>query len=551
VTLDDVDQTTELKQFDLKASNIELGKPFNLNGGFSMTLPEHELAGDVEFGGLVQSAASGRQFGIDGLEISFKGKQGAQGEAVALDLKVGANAAIDLAKDQAILSNFVLQLYDFVVSGDLTVSSLTAQRNFAGQLKVAEFNPKSLMKDLGMEVPVTQNAQALTKLQADMKFSGSDKSADMQNLTVKFDQSTFKGNLNVANFDYPRLKFDFEVDSLNLDDYSPPEEPSSGAGTEEQDLSVDVFRGYTGGGNFRISKLIIAGLTATDVSMKMNNTGKSVVFSPVNAKFYGGQHEGDITIDASGTRPLLTANHGLTGIRAESLLNDLTGAASMQGSGDVFLQISTDISNSRSILEALSGDIGMSMLDGAIVGIDVTDTIGAVKSALGKQSEIESESSPEQTTEFAELTMSGVFNKGTLNSDDLLMLSPLLRATGEGSFNLVDETMDYVLKSVLLGDAGKAMGKLNGIAIPVRLSGNLYEPDISVDIVAALAESQKEVITQKADEYIGKLLGGKEATGDEDKEGESDQTSDAASSLLKGFLGSKKKSDKKKDDDGG
>ena len=555
VTLDDVDQTTELKAFDLKASNIALGKPFNLKGGFSMVLPENQLAGDVEFGGLVQSAANGKQFGIDGLELSFKGNQGSEGETVKLDITVGADVDIDLLKDQATLSDFALRLYDFAVSGDLSVSSLTNQRKFTGQLKVAEFNPKSLMKDLGLEVPLTRNDSALTKLRADMKFTGSDDSADMQNLVMQFDQSTFNGNLRVANFDYPRLAFDFQVDSLNLDDYSPPEGPASGSpsaqATEESDLSVEVFRGFTGGGDFRISKLIVAGLTATDVSMKMNSDGKSVMFSPVKANFYGGQHEGDIKIDASGARPLMTANHGLTGVQTESLLNDLTGSARLRGSGDFFLQINTDITNSRTIVQALSGDIGMSILNGAIVGIDVTDTIGAVKAALGKQSEIESGSSQDQTTEFAELTMSGVFDKGILSSDDLLMQSPLIRATGEGTFNLVNETIDYVLKPVLLGDAGEAMGELNGIPIPVKLSGNLYEPKIRVDIVAALAGSQKEVITKKADEYIGKLLGGKEDSGNEDEDGESAETSDAGSSLLKGLLGGKKKSDKKKDGDGG
>jgi AsmA protein len=560
VTLDDVDQITELKQFDLQASNIELGRPFKLKGGFSMVLPEHDLAGDVEFGGLVQSATNGKQFGIDGLEISFKGKQGSDAETVALDVMIAADVEIDLSKDQAILSDFVLRLYDFAVSGNLTVSSLTAERKFTGQLKVTEFNPKILMKDLGLEVPATQNDQALTKLQANMKFAGSINAADMQNLTVNFDQSTFNGNLKVANFDNPRLTFDFQVDQLNLDDYSPPETSaagsSSGAVTDESDLSVDVFRGFTGGGNFRISKLIVAGLTATDVSMKMNSDGNSVLFSPVNANFYGGQHEGDITIDASGARPLLTANHGLTGVQAESFLNDLTGSARLQGTGDFFLQISTDISNSRSVVQALSGDLGMSILNGAIIGIDVADTIAAVKAALGKQSEIESESSRDQTTQFAELTMSGVFNKGIMSSDDLLMLSPLLRVTGEGSFNLVNESMDYVLKPVLLGDAGKAMGELNGVPIPVKLSGNLYEPDIKVDIVAALAASQKEVITRKAYEYIDKIFGGKEATGDDNKEGDSSEAADAASSLLQGLLGGKKKSDKKKsdkkkDDDGG
>lgn len=552
VTLEDVDQTTELKEFDLKATNIELGKPFNLKGGFSMSLPDQQLVGDVEFGGQVQSAADGKRFGISGLELSFKGNQGAAGDVVALDVNIGANADIDLSKDQAILSDFILGLYDLSLTGDLTVSSLRSEPKFAGQLNVAEFNPKSLMQDLGLEVPSTMNADALTRLQADMSFAGSADSADMKDLTVSFDESTFKGNLKVVNFDYPKLTFDFQIDRLNLDDYTPPDVPVGGSasGTDESDLSVEVFRGFTGGGDFRIGQLIVAGLTATDVSMKMSADGKSVRFSPVNANFYGGKHEGEIRIDASGTRPMLTADHGLTGVQTKDMLNDLTGSAHLEGAGDVFLQISTDLTNSRTVLEALAGDIGMSMLNGAIVGIDVADTIGAVKSVLGKQDEVVGESGQDQKTEFAELTMSGVFDHGILSSDDLLMQSPLLRATGEGTFNLPAESVDYVLKPVLLGDLGESLGDLSGVPIPVKLTGNLYEPDIRVDIVAALAASQKEMITEKADEYIGKLLGGKEDSGADDKEGDSGEKADPASSLLKGLLGGKKKSDKN-DDDGG
>lgn len=555
VTLDDVDQTTQLEQFDLKATNIELGQPFNLQGSFTMNLPQDELAGDVTFGGLVQSAADGKRLGISSLKLSFIGRQGSAGDSVDLDATVTANADIDLAKDQAILSDFALRLYDLAVTGELTVSSLSAARSFTGQLNVAEFSPKALMQDLGMEPPSTQNDKALTSLQADMKFTGSDDSADMQNLTVRFDQSTFNGKLKLVNFDFPKLAFDFKVDRLNLDDYGPADaataQTTSDTDAVEADLSVDVFRGFTGGGDFSISELVVNGLTATDVSLKMSSDGKSVRFSPVNANFYGGKHEGDITIDASGNRPLLTANHGISGVQAEDFLNDLTGTARLEGTGDFFLQINTDISNSRSTVETLSGDIGMSVLNGAFVGIDVMETIGMVKAALGKQSEIVSESDQGQKTEFAELTMSGVFDRGILNSDDLLMQSPLLRATGKGSFNFVEESIDYVLKPVLIGESAENLGDLKGIPVPVKMSGNLYEPAIKVDIVAALAASQKEKLTNKADEYIGNLLGGDDNSADGDKEGDSNETSDAASSLLKGLLGGKKKSDKDKDGDGG
>ncbi len=553
VTLDDVDQTTQLKEFDLKASNIELGRPFKLQGGFSMSMQEHKLAGDVKFDGLVQTSTDAKQFGITRLKLGFKGQQGAQGDAVALDATVTANADVDLAKDQAVLSDFVLHLYDLAVTGDLTVSSVSTNPNFAGQLKVAEFNPKSFMRDLGLDVPSTTNDKALTSLAADMNFSGSTDSANMQNLTARFDQSTFKGNLKVVDFENPNLAFDFQIDRLNLDDYAPPSEPASGSGpgAEESDLSAEVFRGFTGGGNFRISELVVMGLTATDVSMKMSSNGSSISFAPVNANFYGGQHEGDIRIDASGSRPLLTANHGLTGVQAEGLLKDLTGAARLQGTGDFFMQINTDLSNSRSVFQALSGDIGMSVLNGAIIGIDVTKTIETVKLALGKQSEVVGVSGQDQKTEFAELTMSGVFNRGILSSDDLLMQSPLLRATGEGSFNLVEDSIDYVLKPVLLGDLGESLGELSGIPVPVRLSGNLYEPDIRVDIVGTLVGSQKEKINKKANEFIGELIGGKEDPDADPVEDDGTEKADPASTLLKGLLGGKKDTDKKKDSDGG
>lgn len=551
VTLDDVDQTTELKEFDLKASNIELGKPFNLKGGFSMSMPGQQLVGDVEFSGLVRTVVGGKRFSIDGLELSFKGNKGQAAEALSLDVTVNTNADIDLSKDQAVLSDFALRLYDLAVNGDLTVSSLTNDMRFTGQLDVAEFNPKSFMKDLGLEAPSTMDEKALTRMRAEMKFTGSSDSADMQNLTVRFDESTFNGNLKVVNFDLPNLVFDFQVDHIDLDDYSRPDGSGSGSGTGDSDLSADVFRGFTGGGNFRIGRMVVAGLTATDVSIKMSADGNSVLFSPINAKFYGGQHEGDIKIDGSGGRPRLTASHGLTGVQAEGLLNDLTGSARLKGTGDFFLQISTDLTNSSTVFEALSGDIGMSILNGAIVGIDVADTIAAVKAVLGKQDEMVSESGQDQKTEFAELTMSGVFDRGILSSDDLFMQSPLLRATGEGTINLVTESIDYTLKPVLLGDPGLNLGELSGKPIPVRLSGNLYEPDIRVDIVAALAGSQKEKLNRKADELIGKLIGGDDDSGADNEEGDSGEKSDAAATLLKGLLGGKKDSGKKKDDGGG
>ncbi len=545
VTWDDSGHITSLSEFGLHASNIGLGRPFKLDGGFSVNLAQSQLSGKVEFEGLVSSRADGSRYGIEDLGITFKGTQGPVGESIDLDMGVSANAELDLAKDQAALSDFVFRFHDIDINGGLNVTSLSHQPKFDGQLRLETFSPKSFMQALGTKAPATADEVALTSLQAEMNFAGSAHDANMRNLVVKFDKSIFKGNLKVENFDLPKLAFDFQIDRLNLDEYL----PAAATETEsEPDLMVEAFRGFTGGGDFSIGKLVVAGLTATEVSIKMVSNGKGIRLFPISAQFYDGQHRGDVRINASGNRPILVTTQQLTGIRAESLLMDLTGSARLEGVGDFNLTARTDLTNARSTTQKLAGKFDMSFQDGAIVGIDVAETIRSAKAALGQKTEVKKDSGQKPKTDFSELSMSGVIKQGVIKSDDLMMRSPLLRVTGKGQVNLVKESVNYKIKPVLVGSlegqGGQDLDDLKGITVPVKLTGNLYDPDVSVDILAAITGSQKDAL-------VDQLLGSKDKSGtanekDKDKGSRED---DPAKALIDGLFGSKK--DKKKKKEGG
>jgi AsmA protein len=550
VTWNDAGQITELTGFNLKATDIEPGRPFDLAGGFAVNLQPSQLVADIQFGGKVQSAANGSGYGIQGLFISLDGTQGPEGKAFALDMDVSANADIDFGSDRAALSDFVLTFNGLALNGRLEVTSLSGEPGFAGRLSLAELNPRKLMQSLGLEAPLTGDEGALSSLQAEMNFTGTANSANLLDLSGKLDQSSFKGFFKVSDFSHPRLAFDFELDGLNLDDYLTAGE------TEEADLTVEMFRGFSGGGDVRIGSLVFAGLTATDARMTISSDGKGIRLYPISAALYGGQHKGEVVIDASGSRPLLTTSQEFAGIRAEGLLRDLAGSGRLEGIGNFRLKVRTDLSNSRSTRESLSGDMGLSLRDGAIVGINVMETIRTAKSLLGKQQASAAKTGEDEKTEFSELTMTGVIEQGIFKSDDLMMRSPLLKMTGKGSVNLVDETIKYLitpeLTGALEGIAGAGLDELAGVPIPVKLSGSLFEPDLSVDIVAALAGSQKARINEKKDKLIGKLLGGKDEADTGSPEDAAEQKDDPAKSLLKGFFGSKKDQAKKKDvaDDG-
>ena len=96
----------------------------------------------------------------------------------------------------------------------------------------------------------------------------------------------------------------------------------------------------------------------------------------------------------------------------------------------------------------------------------------------------------------------------------------------------------------------QSLAGLSGVPIPVKITGNLYEPDVSVDIVAAIAGSQKAKIDKKKDEILGKLLGGSGDSKTGDEAAEPEGIEGTAKSLLKGLWGGKKDKDKDKEEEG-
>lgn len=55
-------------------SDMELGRPFDLEGGFAVNLVQSQFAGEVRFSGRVQSTPDGKRYGIERLKLSFKGE---------------------------------------------------------------------------------------------------------------------------------------------------------------------------------------------------------------------------------------------------------------------------------------------------------------------------------------------------------------------------------------------------------------------------------------------------------------------------------------------
>lgn len=521
ISLDNTARQVALDGFDTGSMAGTPTQAFELRGRLELEFLQQQLTGTVDFEGLIQALRGQGLVALQGVALSFNGSKGSVDGKAPLAFETGADVIVDLHRDEAALTGLTLQLFDLNATGTLNISQLSSEFEYDGQLQVAEFSPRQLLQDLGLEVPQTQDAEVLGKMQAELGFGGSATRVDITDLKVVLDRSALEGQLAVVAFEPLQLSFDLAIDTLNLDDYSLVAETQDSAEVGGAGLALGSMLYFAGGGDLRIDHFVTGGLTAEDFKVTIHSDANEIRLFPMSSRFYGGQQQGDIKLDISSAQPTLRVNQVVTGFETAALLKDLAGIDRLHGKGDVYLQVHTRLGSAELTRSSLTGDIGLSVVDGVIDDIDVRSAVDKVTALLGQDDGSPAGIETPDRMEFAELTISGIIEKGILKSDDLVLRSALVNASGKGSVNLVNETISYVLYPVLVNElAAQVPQEYRGLSVPVRLSGRLFEPDVSLDIAAGTLAPRNADIVNKAGE--------------------------AASSLLEGLLGNKKDKPKKK-----
>ena len=124
-------------------------------------------------------------------------------------------------------------------------------------------------------------------------------------------------------------------------------------------------------------------------------------------------------------------------------------------------------------------------------------------------------------TRFSSLTASAQIDDGIATSKDLQATSDVLKISGSGRLDLVEEELDYVLRAQMtaspLGADKRIVSSLLGYTVPIHLTGPLDSLSYQVNWVAvgtdmvtrrALGGVGTPVI-EEAVKGLGGLLGGK------------------------------------------
>ncbi|HWI15516.1 MAG TPA: AsmA-like C-terminal region-containing protein, partial [Burkholderiales bacterium] len=234
-----------------------------------------------------------------------------------------------------------------------------------------------------------------------------------------------------------------------------------------------------------------------------------------------GALSGAVTLNAAPATPTFSVRQTLTGVNVGPLLRDLSNTDTLEGKGNVTLNVTAQGNTVTALKKALNGSAAVKLSDGAIKGIDIAGAIrkGQAMLASAKGQPVQQQTDTKQRTDFSELTATFDIRNGVAHNSDLSIKSPLLRIGGAGSVNIGEDTLDYTVKASLVastaGQGGKERADLRGITVPVRVSGPFASPAYQLDLAAMVTDTARqkieEAVTRKLEERLGPRTGGGDA----------------------------------------
>ena len=399
------------------------------------------------------------------------------------------------------------------------------------EIELAEFSPRALMSELGQEFPVaTADPEAISRLALKTKVKADAKKVTLTDGNMELDQSKLKFSAAVAEFSKPNIKFDLDLDQINLDRYMPPksEQPSQEKKAEpaepvKKKTDYDPLRRLILDGAIKIASLTVNKAKIEDAELHIKARDGVFNLDPMKLKMYQGNADGKAVLNVAQNTPRSIINLRLNNIQAGPLLQDVLEKDFLVGVTNADINLAMAGDDPEKIKKTLNGKGKLQFNDGAIVGIDLSAMARNVGAAFG----LAKKGEERPRTDFTELLMPFTIKNGVANTPQSSIKSPFIRITAVGSADMVKETLDFRVDpqavATIKGQGDEA--ERSGIMVPVLVSGTFSEPKFRPDLSAAAQQRiEKEIFESKE---VKKVLEKEELKPFEKK----------AKGVLKGILG--------------
>ncbi len=372
-------------------------------------------------------------------------------------------------------------------------------------LKIDAFSPRSLMTVFGTEPPETADPVALSRVIIEATAALKSKTIELTDVSLKLDDTTFRGTLSVPRSSTGTYQFNFDADRIDLTRYmEPAADGGDGAGSESvpTEIPADLIRPLNARGNLRVTTATLGNLEFDNVVLGLNAANGRLRLHPIKAGLLGGSYNGDVRIDAAGKIPVLSVNEKIEGVdlaalaqamfAQDNITGEITGGFVLTGRGQ----------DMDAVQRSLNGTMAFELSDGSYEGTDIWFELRRARALLKR------ETPPQPVlparTPFSSVTATGVVKNGVMQNDDLFAELPFMQLKGSGSVDLAAATVNYGLTARVLerpesmtGMTAAELDDFTEAVIPLKITGPLTSPSVKPDVERLLRQRLEEGLKGK------------------------------------------------------
>jgi len=438
---------------------------------------------------------------IDGKPVSLEGTAGPIGKepgkgTIALDFVLKALEELEIKLKGNLSDPLVSQTIDL-------------------ELDVSSFSPRKLLAALDQSFPVqTKDPKALDAVSLKIRLKGNKDSISLSDGLLGLDDSKLIFSASAKEFSKPDLKFDFQLDEINLDRYLPEsstkektsQPAQTGSKSQEKSKPTDYgpLRKLVLDGKIKVGKLIAHGATLENVDIHILAKNGIITIDPLGLNLYQGSVASKVELNVQKKYPRTKVTLDAKGIQAGPLMKDALQKELVEGALNTRVMLSMKGETPDMIKKTLTGQGEFLFIDGAIVGIDLANAVRNVKTSLGMGEQVKEK----PKTDFAELKIPFTAKNGLINTKGASLISPMIRVLVTGNTNLVKELLDLRVEPkfvATLKGQGDAKQR-SGLMVPVLITGSFSDPKIQPDLEGMLksgiptTEGLKQVLGTEEDQ---------------------------------------------------
>ena len=318
-----------------------------------------------------------------------------------------------------------------------------------------------------------------------------------------------------------RPSVDVALDSqlINLDELlpqaaeqapAPKEEPKAegdGRVFPDDPLPLDGLQAANAKLAFRGAKILVKGLSITDVAVNLSLEDGNLVVKPLKASVAGGGIDGAVSLDARKPVAVLAVKVGARKLTVGQLLKEMQLTDILELRLDADVDIKGSGTSVRAIMAGLQGRTNVVGRDGHLNSDALGTATTGLMDAMPWAADADANKINCVVSRFD-------IKKGLATSKALVFDTNGMSLLGEGQINLADETIDMGVtpesKSVSLAS----------LAIPIRIGGTFASPSFGPDPAAMAkgAASAAVGLVSKPASLVGSLIGAATGVAEEEED---------------------------------